>query len=193
MCGAVGGGSLVAMAEWTTSTQAKARPEQVLEVLTRPDAIKLWSPIDFDVEDLDGVRLAAGSTARVSGKLAGVRVGFDVEVHAADEYGVELTAHGPIGIDVRYDLTPSDDGSEVTASISLRRGGGITGRLLSQATAALLSAGALDGAARGSRGPPSGPRWRPPASRSAPSVESVRLRGTKSTFAAGETREGDAG
>jgi len=36
----------------------------------------------------------------------------------------------------------------VTASISLRRGGGITGRVLSQATAALLSAGALDGAAR---------------------------------------------
>jgi hypothetical protein len=34
-------------------------------------------------------------------------------------------------------------------SISLRRGGGITGRLVSQAMAALLSAGALDGAARG--------------------------------------------
>jgi Polyketide cyclase / dehydrase and lipid transport len=149
MCRRFGGGSLVAMAEWTTSTQAKARPEQVLEVLTHPDAIRLWSPIDFDVDDLDGVRLAAGSTARVSGKLAGVRVGFDVEVHAADEDGVELTAHGPVGIDVRYDLTPSGDGSEVTASVSLRRGGGITGRIVSQATAALLSAGALDGAARG--------------------------------------------
>ena len=148
MCGGFRGGSLVAMAEWTTSTQANARPEQVLDVLTDPDAIRLWSPIDFDVEDLDGVRLAAGSTARVSGKLAGVRVGFDVEVHMADAYGVELTAHGPIGIDVRYDLAPSDDGSEVTASVSLHRGGGITGRLLSQATAALLSAGALDGAAR---------------------------------------------
>ena len=94
------------------------------------------------------MRLAAGSTARVSGKLAGVRVGFDVEVHAADEDGVELTAHGPIGIDVRYDLAPAAGGSEVTASVALRRGGGITGRLLSQATAALLSAGALDGAAR---------------------------------------------
>jgi len=149
MCGGPGGGSLVVMAEWTTSTQAKARPGQVLEVLTDPDAIRLWSPIDFDVEDLDGVRLVAGSTARVSGKLAGVRVGFDVEVHEADEDGVALTAHGPIGFDVRYDLVPAVGGSEVTASLSLRRGGGITGRLLSQATAALLSAGALDGAARG--------------------------------------------
>jgi Polyketide cyclase / dehydrase and lipid transport len=149
MCRLFCGGNLAAMSVWTTSTQANARPEQVLEVLTDPDAIRLWSPIDFDVEDLDGVRLEAGSTARVSGKLAGVRVGFDVEVHSADEYGVELTAHGPIGIDVRYDIAPSGDGSEVTASVSLRRGGGITGRVLSQATAALLSAGALDGAARG--------------------------------------------
>jgi hypothetical protein len=148
MRGRAGDGSLADMAEWTTSTQAKARPDQVLEVLTHPDAIRRWAPIDFDVEDLDGVRLEAGSTARVSGKLAGVRVGFDVEVHAADEDGVELTAHGPIGIDVRYELAPAAGGSEVTASIALRRGGGITGRLLSQATAALLSAGALDGAAR---------------------------------------------
>jgi Polyketide cyclase / dehydrase and lipid transport len=149
MCSGAGGGSLVVMAQWTTSTQANARPDQVLEVLTDPDAIRLWSPIDFDVEDLDGVRLSAGSTARVSGKLAGVRVGFDVEVHAADEAGVELTAHGPIGIDVRYELAPAAGGSEVIASIALRRGGGITGRILSQATAALLSAGALDGAAKG--------------------------------------------
>jgi uncharacterized protein YndB with AHSA1/START domain len=159
MWGGAGGGSLVVMAEWTTSTQAKARPEQVLEVLTDPDAIRRWSPIDFDVEDLaprasagrerPGMRLEAGSTARVTGKLAGVRVGFDVEVHAADEEGVELTAHGPIGIDVRYELAAAGRGSEVTASVSLRRGGGITGRLISQATAALLSAGALDGAARG--------------------------------------------
>ena len=137
------------MAQWMTTTRSNARPEQVLGVLTDPDAIRLWSPIDFDVEDLDGVRLEAGSNARVSGKLAGFRVGFDVEVHSADADGVELTAHGPIGIDVRYDLVPAASGSEVTASVSLRRGGGITGRLISQATAALLSAGALDGAARG--------------------------------------------
>jgi uncharacterized protein YndB with AHSA1/START domain len=158
MRGGGAGANLAAMAEWTTITKSKARPEQVLEVLTDPDAIRRWAPIDFDVEDLDGVRLEAGSTARVSGRLAGVRVGFDVEVHAADEEGVELTAHGPIGLDVRYELAPAAGGSEVAATISLRRGGGITGRLISQATAALLSAGALDGAARGiARAAESGP------------------------------------
>jgi hypothetical protein len=136
------------MAHYTTSTTADASPEQLLEVLTDPDAIQSWSPIPFRVEDLDGGRrLEAGSRARVSGSLAGLRVGFDVEVHAADEDGLELTAEGPIAIDVSYELVPMDDGSEVTASVAVRGGGGITGRVLSKATSALLSAGALDGAA----------------------------------------------
>jgi hypothetical protein len=136
------------MAQWTTRTQANASPEQVLEVLTDPDAIRLWSPIDFEVEDLAGPRLSAGDVTRVTGRVAGFSVGFDVEIHAAGADGIELSAQGPIGIDVRYELTPSDGGSEVTATIGLRGGGGITGRLISKATAALLSAGALDGAAR---------------------------------------------
>jgi hypothetical protein len=136
------------VAQWTTCTRASASPEQVLAVLTSPDAIRLWSPIDFEVGDLPGRRLAAGDIARVTGSLAGVRVGFDVEVHAADAEGIELTAEGPIGIDVRYDLQPAVGGSEVCASVSLRTGSGITGRVLNKATAALLSAGALEGAAR---------------------------------------------
>jgi hypothetical protein len=136
------------MAQWTTRTQTNASPEQVLEVLTDPDAIRLWSPIDFEVEDLNGARLSAGDVTRVTGRVAGFSVGFDVEIHAAGADGIELSAQGPIGIDVRYELKPSDGGSEVTATIGLRGGGGITGRVISKATAALLSAGALDGAAR---------------------------------------------
>ena len=135
------------MAQFTAHTTADAAPEQVLQVLTDPDAIASWSPIPFEVENLDGLRLEAGSYARVSGSLAGKRVGFDVEVHAADEGGLELTAEGPISIDVLYALEPVDGGSEVTASVSLRDGSGITGRLLARATGALLSAGALDAAA----------------------------------------------
>ena len=94
------------MTQWTSTARANATPEQLLEVLTRPGAIRRWSPVEFDVDELAGRRLAAGSTARVSGKLAGVPVGFDVEVHTADHERLELSAHGPIGLDVRYDLTP---------------------------------------------------------------------------------------
>jgi hypothetical protein len=100
--------------------------------------------VDFDVETHG--RLSAGTRTRVTGKLAGVSMGFDVEVMTADEARLELRAEGPIGIDVRYDLAASDAGAEVTATVSLQRGGGITGRLVANATSALLSAGALDGA-----------------------------------------------
>ena len=67
-----------------------------------------------------------------------------MEVHAADADGLELTAAGPISIDVRYALEPVDGGSEVRASVGVRGGSGLTGRLLASATSALLKGGALD-------------------------------------------------
>ena len=136
------------MAQFVARTTAKATLDQVLQVLTDPDEIRSWSPIPFEVEDLDGIRLEAGSVARVSGSLVGRRVGFDVEVQTADTAGLKLTAEGPISIDVLYQLEPVAGGSEVTASVGVRDGSGLTGRLLARATAALLKGGALEAAAR---------------------------------------------
>jgi hypothetical protein len=76
-----------------------------------------------------------------------VRVGFDVEVHTVDGARLELSAEGPVGLDVRYDLKGDDSGAQLNASVSMRRSDGLTGRLVANATAALLSAGALEGAA----------------------------------------------
>jgi hypothetical protein len=135
------------MSEWTATARANATPGQVLQVLTYPEEIRRWSPIDFDLEDLDGRRLAPGSRGRVTGRLAGVPVGFDVEVHTADEARLELSAEGPVALDVLYELSGDESGAELNASVSLRRSGGLTGRLVANATAALLSAGALEGAA----------------------------------------------
>ena len=132
------------MAQFTARTSVNATPEQVLEVLTDPDEIRRWSPIPFELEEFDGRRLDPGSVARVRGSLAGRRVGFDVEVHAADADGLELSAAGAITLDVRYVLERVEDGSEVTASIALRAGSGLTGRLLTTATSALLRGGALE-------------------------------------------------
>lgn len=134
------------MRHWIATAQANATPEQLLEVLTHPEEIRRWSPVAFDVDELDGRRLAAGTRTRVSGRLAGVPVIFDVEVHAADEGRLELSAEGPIGIEVRYELAAAEGGAELTASVSLRRGAGLAGRLVANAAATLLSAGALDGA-----------------------------------------------
>ncbi len=131
------------MKTWTATTTVDAGPEAVLDVLTDPDAVARWAPLPFDVEDLDTPRLITGSRARVSGRLAGRRVGFDVEVHEAEPRRLPLAAHGPVGLDVLYDLSAAGGGSEVRASVSVRSGKGLTGRLMAEATNALLSAGAL--------------------------------------------------
>jgi hypothetical protein len=133
--------------EWTATARANATPCEVLQVLTHPEAIRRWSPVDFDLDDLEGRPLVAGTRGRVTGRVAGVRVGFDVAIHAADEARLELSAQGPVAIDVRYDLMHDEAGAELNASVSLRGGRGVTGRLVEKATAALLSAGALEGAA----------------------------------------------
>ncbi len=134
------------MAEWTSTARANASADALLEVLTRPDEIRRWSPVAFDLEDQDVCRLASGTRSRVTGKVAGVRVGFDVEVRVAHEAALELSAEGPVGFDVRYQLSDDERGTELNASVSMRPAGGLTGRLVASATAALLSAGALDGA-----------------------------------------------
>jgi hypothetical protein len=133
------------MATWITQTTMKARPEDVLDVLTDPRACGRWAPVDFDVDGLDGPRLVPGTRARVSGRLAGRTVGFDVEVHAADAERVSLQASGPVALDVEYRLRPVPAGSEVEAEVSVR-GSGLVGRVLAQATEALLAGGALQSA-----------------------------------------------
>jgi hypothetical protein len=134
------------MDRWISTAQAKTTPDCLLEVLTHPQHIRTWSPVDFELDDLDTRRLSAGTKARVTGKVAGVRVSFEVEVHRADPARLELSADGPIGLDVRYDLAHADEGAEMTAAVSVRSGRGITGRLVAGAAASLLSAGVLDGA-----------------------------------------------
>jgi hypothetical protein len=134
------------MNRWISTAQANATPEQLLNVLTHPQEIRRWSPVEFNVDDLESRRLAAGTRTRVTGRLAGVPVSFCVEVHAADTGRLEISADGPIGLDVRYDLTPADGGAEMTASVGVRNSGGLTGRVVAKAATTLLSAGVLDSA-----------------------------------------------
>ena len=131
------------MRTWTATTTVDAPPDAVLAVLTDPNAIASWAPVDFEVSALESRRLAAGCRPRVSGRLGGVTVGFDVEVLSAGQDGLALRAAGPVAFDVRYDLERAGDGSEVRASIGVKPGRGFRGRILAEATSALLSAGAL--------------------------------------------------
>jgi carbon monoxide dehydrogenase subunit G len=130
------------IATWTAQTRVARLPDEVLALLTDPSSIARWAPVSFDVVDFEGRRLAAGDRVRVCGCLAGRSVEFEVDVSEADDGHLVLTAVGPIRLDVEYLAVAAADGTEVHASITVS-GRGLMGRLLAQATDALLAAGAL--------------------------------------------------
>jgi hypothetical protein len=131
-----------AMATWTAQTRVAGLPDDVLALLTEPEAIARWAPISFDVVDFDGDRLRAGDRVRVRGALAGRCLEFDVNVAEADSGCLTLSASGPITLDVEYIAVANEDGSDVRATVAVS-GRGLIGRVLAQATDAMLAAGAL--------------------------------------------------
>ena len=131
-----------AMGRWTAHTRVAGPPDEVLELLTEPDAIARWSPIDFQVLDFAGARLGRGDRVRVQGRLIGRPLEFEVVVREADDGRLALSASGPVRLDVEYLATQCGDGSEVSASVAVS-GQGLWGRVFAQATETLLAAGAL--------------------------------------------------
>ncbi len=118
-------------------------PDDVLEILTRPEAIARWAPFPFEVRDFNRDRLVAGDLLQVTGVLSGHRVEFDVEVVVARHGWLALQATGPIDLDVEYVARPYERGSMLRATVEVT-GRGLVGRLLASATEALLAAGALN-------------------------------------------------
>jgi hypothetical protein len=132
---------------WKTCRTFAAAPPEILHVLTHEDAIRRWAPVDFELNGHAGGRLRSGDNARVEGRVAGIGVGFDVEVTKAEGATLELFAHGPVDIDVHYGIASRRDGSSsVEATVDVRGGRGMTGRVVATTVRALLAAGALDGA-----------------------------------------------
>ena len=132
------------MATWKTRTCIETCPERVLELLTDPDSCERWSPVPFDLEAIDGSRLAAGTRARLAGRIAGKTVAFEVRIDEADERRLALRASGPFRIAASYEAVARGERTELRAVVSVEGGGGLAGRLMSRAADALLAAGALD-------------------------------------------------
>src|SRR4051812_20668333 len=84
------------MRTWTTTCTVDAAPTALLDVLTDPDACRRWAPVSFDVDGLATPRLSAGTHARVTGRLAGCPVGFDLHVDEASDGRLALRASGAV-------------------------------------------------------------------------------------------------
>ena len=128
---------------WTARRFIAAPPPAVLALLTDPDLITLWAPIDFEVDGLRGRRLRGGSRAIVNGSLAGVTAQFEIHVVRADAAGLKLKARGPVDLEVTYRLSAERHGVTVDAEVKLGRENGLRARVLRAATTALLTAGVL--------------------------------------------------
>ena len=133
---------------WTATIDLESDPDEVLRALTDPAAIAQWAPVSFDVDGLAGSRLRAGSRERVSGSIAGIRTTFEIEVRSADRERLELTARGPVSLDVTYRFEEHDAGVRVDAQVGIHRQRGLTARLVRSALGTLLNAGVLGFALR---------------------------------------------
>ena len=128
---------------WTADTIVGAGADQVMDVLTRPCAITHWAPVPFEVEGVEGDRLETGTQARVTGRLAGQVLAFDVDVRQASQGQLRLTASGPfVELDVAYDVRAHNEAAHVNALIDVK-GKGVLGRFVAKAVDGLLASGAL--------------------------------------------------
>lgn len=134
------------MASWRMHTRVEAEPERIVELLSDPAAYERWSPVPLDLGRLDGERLVAGRRGRVVAGLAGRGVGFDLHVVEADGRHMAVRASGPFEVEALYEALPRGSATELCASVSLRAGDGVVGRLLRRAADAVLASGALDAA-----------------------------------------------
>ena len=132
------------MRTWRSRATVRATPERVIETLTDANACSRWSPIPFRVDDIEGARLRPGTRTRVSGRLLGTKVRFELDTVAADPQRLLLRARGPIEILVEYALAPAAAGCAVEAEVSIRPIDGRFGRLAARATGLLLATGTLE-------------------------------------------------
>ncbi len=131
------------MKTFEARTEIPTEPARVIGLLTDPRKAHRWSPVDFDIEQLDGERLRDGTRGRVCGRVAGKGVCFDLSVVEASDRHLSLSAVGPFEVHARYEADRIPCGTEVKASVAIASSGGLRGRLVGAAAEALLAGGIL--------------------------------------------------
>ena len=121
-----------------------AEPHHVLDTLTDVDACQEWSPVSFEIDEPDVVRLRTGTRVGVSGSVVGRRIRFRLEVLQADAGRLRLRAIGPVELVAQYDVRPAAGGCELDAALSVHRRRGPFAALVTAVATALLGAGALE-------------------------------------------------
>lgn len=124
------------------SESIAAPPARVLAVLSDPASMRRWFPVAFEFEPrID--KLVAGHEYPVSSRLAGRALHSRLDVLAGDVEHVVVRVAGPVVFDLDVRLTGDEGITHADVTVSVHSGGGLGGRLLTPAAAALLRSGAL--------------------------------------------------
>ena len=131
------------LSTWRSQIDVCVEPEKLLETLTSVEACGAWSPVGFEVDDVESGRLRSGTRVDVSGAIVGRQVRFSVEIVRANRERLSLRASGPVDVLADYAVAPAPGGSRVDAAISVDRGSSGS-RLAARAISIMLGAGALN-------------------------------------------------
>jgi hypothetical protein len=129
---------------WRSRIAMCAEPHHVIDALTEVEAAQSWSPVSFELDEPDLLRLRAGTRVGVTGSVVGQRVRFRLEVFEADSRRLRLRAAGPVDLMAEYVVHPVAGGSRVDAALSVQHRPGRLAALLCRVTAGLLGGGALE-------------------------------------------------
>ena len=131
------------MCRFEADLDVRASADEILRVLADPDRCRCWSPVPFEVRELDSPQLETGASALVGGEVLGREVSFKVDIEEASTSLFSLHAtNGGVCIDVRYELSDCGNKTELRAEV-VTHGSGLGGRVVAAGIDAVIRAGAL--------------------------------------------------
>lgn len=116
-----------------------APPERVMAVLSDPDEARRWFPLPVEIVDPPAAPVAEGDQMLSRGELAGQPVEFEIVIEELRDDGVTLRADGPVECRVRSRILAVDAGTELTVSLDVSSGGGISGGVMATAATPLVA------------------------------------------------------
>ena len=111
-------------------------------MVSDPARIRRCLPLPFEFDE-PVERLQAGNSYKTTARLAGRHMHCDLRILHADAEHIAITLVGPLIFDLHADLEPAGGGTRADVRADVHSGGGLSGKLLTGAAAALLRAGAL--------------------------------------------------
>ena len=116
-----------------------APADRVMAILSDPHEAQRWFPLPVELVDPPAAPVAEGDQMLSRGELAGQEVEFEIVIEEVREDGVTLRAHGPVECQIRARVVEVDAGTDLTVSLDVSSGGGISGGVMATAATPLVA------------------------------------------------------